>query len=219
MRFDDAESRYSRYGRAGRSLQKRIIIYVVLLVAVIAAMFAMKRRIGKEQAASIDWLPSFDAAKARALAEDKPVLVFFYKSADETCRRMARDTFGDPAVRARAAGFVCVRLDGNANLDLAQRCLYDVLDFPAVAFLTPAGERLLVFWGDRDPKRMLQEMATAMEGWQRGRLIESPSLPPRSAEPSRGDADSAESAHPGKPGDSSAPDEAGDSAGPETDGH
>jgi hypothetical protein len=207
MRFDDGDSRYSRYARRARPQQKRLVIYAVLLVAVIAAMFMLNRR-GNRPPAAIEWLPSFDEAEARALAQDKPLLAFFYAGDDEACQRMARDTFGDPAVRARAVDFVCVRLDGNAHPELAKRCLLSVLDYPAVAFLTPAGERLLVFWGGRDPKRMLHEMDTAMQEWQRGRLTESPSLPPRSAGPSRGDAESEESAEP------PAADGAGEAAGP-----
>ncbi|MBN1917988.1 MAG: thioredoxin family protein [Verrucomicrobia bacterium] len=187
MRFDDGESRYSRYARRSQTQQKRLIIYIVVLVGVLVAMFALKR--GRS---SIDWAPSFEAAKARASAEDKPILAFFYMGDSEDCQRMARDTFGDPAVRARAAGFVCVRLDAEAHPETAKRCLVNVLDYPAVAFLSPAGERLLVFWGDRDPRHMLREMDTAMEEWQLSRIVESPSLPPRSAEPSRGDADSSE---------------------------
>ena len=185
MRFDDAESRYSRHARRSKPQQTRLIIYAVLLAAVIAAMFALKRT-----SSTIEWQPSLDKAMARALAENKPILAFFYTDGSEECQRMARDTFGDAAVRAQVTRFVCVRLDGEAHPETAERCLYGTLDYPAVAFLSPAGEPLLVSWDERSPRQMLKEIDAALERWdahQRGQLTGSPPLPPKDAGLSRGE--------------------------------
>jgi hypothetical protein len=195
MRFDDGESKYSRYARRAKPQQRRLVIYAVVLVAVLAAMFLLKRG-GPGQAAPIVWVPSFDEASAMAMAEDRPLLAFFYVDDNDACVRMARETFGDPAVRTNAAKFVCVRVDARLHPETTQRCLQYEFDYPAVAFLTPAGERLIVSWGARDPKRMLQEMDSAMDAWRRGRLTDSPSLPPRNDEPSRGDLESGHAAEP-----------------------
>ena len=197
MRFEHGQSRYSRYARVSRAQRGRLVIYAVLLVAVVAAMFALRQK----RPGPIEWLLTFEEASARAKADGKPIMAFFYAEGNENCRRMERETFADEAVRAEARHFVCVRLDGNAHPDLVKR--YLVIAYPAVAFISPSGERLPVILDYRSPEQFVREMqdvlnpeklppvpadqrTTAENGQE---LTESPRLPPKNAEPSRGDAE------------------------------
>lgn len=199
MRFEHGESRYSRYGRASSAMGKRLVIYVVLLVGVIAGMVMLQRKAKSpnQQAEPIEWLLTFDEATAQAKAKNLPIMAYFFDEGNEVCRRMDAVTFAHPAVRAEARKFICVRIDGPAHPELVER--YLAIVYPAVAFISPSGERLPVILNYRTPKEMIGEMrevlaprepepaATGEAG--AGPLEESPSLPPRNAEPSRGAAE------------------------------
>ena len=191
MRFEHGQSRYSRYARVSRAQRGRLVIYAVLLVAVVAAMIALRNRgrpTGQQQKTGpIEWLVTFEEATARAQADGKLIMAFFYVEGNENCRRMELETFADETIRAEAGNFVCVRVHGEVYPDLVKR--YYVLTYPAVAFISPGGEPLPVIFDYRTPGNFLNEMGRALDRWKRGSLTESPSLPPKSAEPSRGEAE------------------------------
>jgi len=61
--------------------------------------------------AHISWVQSFDAAKARATAEQRPMLVDFGADWCGACQELDRDVLSDPRVVAEARRFVTVRVD------------------------------------------------------------------------------------------------------------
>ena len=61
--------------------------------------------------AHISWVQSFDAAKARATAEQRPMLVDFGADWCGACQELDRDVLSDPRVVAEARRFVTVRID------------------------------------------------------------------------------------------------------------
>jgi thiol:disulfide interchange protein DsbD len=61
--------------------------------------------------AHISWVQSFDAAKARATAEQRPMLVDFGADWCGACQEIDRDVLSDPRVVAEARRFVTVRVD------------------------------------------------------------------------------------------------------------
>jgi hypothetical protein len=190
VRFEGERSKYSRYARASHSQSKRLIIYAVLLVGVIAAMIALRSKSGR-----IEWLPSFEEATEQAKAQNKPIMLYFFDANDEACARMENVTFADPAVRAQAAEFVCVRVSREAEPKLAER--YYAIECPAVAFIAPDGKLISTMLNEREPGAFLDEMQQALRSRtpSPGRegtpddeqLVESPGLAPRNAGPSRGD--------------------------------
>jgi len=195
MRFEHQESRYSRYGRISKAQRGRLVIYVVLLVGVLVAMYALREQ---------SWLSSFEKAQARAKATGKPIMAFFYVEENAECRRMEKETLANKAVRAEARKFVCVRLDGKTHPALAER--YIMVDvYPSVAFISPDGELVRTVLNRRSPEEFLVEMRAALQPreptdvppeqptpadqTEPGELDEDPTLPPKNAEPSRGDAE------------------------------
>jgi len=202
VRFEGERSKYSRYARVSRAQSKRLAIYAVLLVAVVAAMIVLRQR-GRSteqqpKAGPIEWLLTFEEATARAEANGKPIMLFFFAEGDEACARIDNVTFADPAVRAEAAKFICVRLNAKAQPELAERCY--AVGCPAVAFISPGGDLLRTMLNEREPDKFLEEMRQALKPQEPTpdpeatpdedhQLAESPSLEPRNAGPSRGEAE------------------------------
>jgi thiol:disulfide interchange protein len=207
MRFDHGESRYSRYTRAPTAQNKRLVIYVVLLFGVVGAMIAFRHKAAtppSSQAGPIEWLLTFEEATARAEAKNTPIMAYFFAEDNAACQRMDVVTFADPTVRAEARKFICVRIDGATHPELVERYLHMNV-YPSTAFISPEGELLRAAYNEREPDDLLREMRKALETGtlapapteqpvagnepESGGLDESPSLPPRNAEPSRGAAE------------------------------
>ena len=91
----------------------------------------------------IQWETSLDAAMEHARQTDKPVLAFFRADWCGWCHRLDRTTFVDPAVEARAEGFVAVRVDAEgSHRDVEAVEAYQVHSVPTILFLSPNGRQL-----------------------------------------------------------------------------
>ena len=184
MQFDDKEEpRYSRFAARSKAQHKRLVIYAVLLVVGGGAMLSLRGRTHR----GITWVASFQEARALAQAEGKPIMAYFYTAGSDDCRRMEQETFADKAVIAESKRFVCVSIDGRADRELAER--YFAVAYPAVAFIGPGGERLPVVINHRTPEQMVDWMQDALQRWRLSTLTDGDTLPPRNADPSRGDAE------------------------------
>lgn len=182
MRFSNDEPRYSRFAARSKAQQKRIVLYVVLLVAIVIAMYALR---GKSHARTITWVGSFQEARTLAQAEGKPIMAYFYTAGSDDCRRMDQGTFTDPTVVTESRLFVCVAVDGPANPELAKR--YLAIAYPSVAFIGPGGERLPTVLGYRTPEQTVDWMQDALQRLRLSTITDGETLPPRNAEPARGE--------------------------------
>lgn len=163
-------------------MKKLLMITLGLAVALAPAM-------------ALEWMTDFAAAKAKAAAEGKAVLVDFTGSDwCGWCIRMKKDLFDKPAFEQYVADkFVLLEVDipNNPKFDKAQLAAnqalcekYQVQGFPTVLVLTPEGEVAGGFSGYRatveaaakelDPAlkvvRLLEEARKA-EGEQRLKLL------------------------------------------------
>src|SRR6266700_1209951 len=104
----------------------------------------------------VDWYPWGAEAWARAVAEDKPVLVSIGEANSHWCRVMGRESYADPAIAEPLnRSFVCVLVDRAQRPDLdalyldALQALTGGGGWPMTLFLTP--ERRLFFGGTYFP--------------------------------------------------------------------
>ncbi|MBL8670616.1 MAG: thioredoxin domain-containing protein [Alphaproteobacteria bacterium] len=99
----------------------------------------------------VDWMAWGEAALARAVAEDKPILLSVGYAACHWCHVMAHESFEDPDVAAvMNALFVNIKVDREERPDLdtiyqaALQMLGENGGWPLTMFLTPKAEP---FWG------------------------------------------------------------------------
>jgi thiol:disulfide interchange protein len=117
-------------------------------------------------AAQIDWL-SYDDGVRRAAQEKKPILLVVYTTWCPHCRNFSH-VFDDPRVVAHAQDFVMVRVDSDAEPDVAGKYARDGGYIPRTYFLGPDGTantaihtsnpRYQYFYDERDPSPLLASM-------------------------------------------------------------
>ncbi len=197
-----------RYRGVSKYQKSRLLIYGVALAAIVVAMFQLRQCSTPPtapKAGPIEWVLTFEEAQARAKLDNKPIMAYFHEPGNDACRRMETETFTGDVVRAEAQKFICVRLDGTAHPQLVER--YYVIAYPAVAFIMPGGLWLRTELNPRTPADLVRDMRKALEPREAIPVSiepsddeandepgpeqpeESPALPPRPAEPSRGDAE------------------------------
>ena len=88
----------------------------------------------------LKWLPTYAQAQTAARESKKPILITFRRNDCQWCNKMEADTFTDHAVVEASHGYVCVRLDGRVETELARK--YEVIGYPATIALSSTGQVL-----------------------------------------------------------------------------
>jgi len=121
-------------------------------------------------AAQIDWLP-FKAGLARAKADHKPAFLVIYTTWCPHCKNYSH-VFDDPRVVEQAKGFEMIRVDSDAEPDIAAKYARDGGYIPRTYFLGSDGSvdtnvraqsgRFQYFYDERDPGSVLGAMSMAL---------------------------------------------------------
>ena len=98
----------------------------------------------------VRWASSFDHALEQAGAEQKYVMVDFFTSWCGWCKVLDAKTYRDGRVVSRTDGMVSVKVDAEAQTDLARR--YGVRAYPTIVFLNPDGSMRRRIQGYKGPE-------------------------------------------------------------------
>lgn len=81
---------------------------------------------------------------ARVAAAGRPVMLDFYADWCVSCKEMERDTFSDPRVQARLAGWTLLQADVTANSDADKALLqrFKLFGPPGIIFFTAQGKEI-----------------------------------------------------------------------------
>ncbi|MBU0607901.1 MAG: thioredoxin family protein [Armatimonadetes bacterium] len=102
----------------------------------------------------IAWLKSLPEGKQAAQSQQKPVVIDFFADWCGPCVAMDEETWPNPEVAAAAAKFVAVRLDVDANQDVANE--YGISGIPTVVVLDAGGKEVDRHVGFATPEELLK---------------------------------------------------------------
>ena len=134
------------------SIRRMIRHFVILLVLGFFCPIAAAQQVG------IQWESDFETAKARAAAENKPLLLHFYGDYCPPCKLMERDVFPDAKVGEKInARFVAVKINTTQQTPLSTA--YGIRFMPTDIYLLPNGEEVHRLVGGKvKPEEFLAEV-------------------------------------------------------------
>lgn len=89
---------------------------------------------------SIEYVEGYEAAAARAAAEDKPLFVMCRAGWCRWCSEMTAKVLSDEQIVRRSRTFVCVAVDADREADVCRRL--GIRGFPTVLLIAPDGREL-----------------------------------------------------------------------------
>jgi thiol:disulfide interchange protein DsbD len=130
------------------------------IVAAVAGLFLLVSWV-EQPRAKLEWEASEPAARGRALAEARPVLIDFTAEWCGACGELSRDTFAHPTVMVEASRFVALKVDATQEDDPSVDSVkdkYHVLGLPTVILLDKAGQERARFTEFVPPARFLEAL-------------------------------------------------------------
>jgi thiol:disulfide interchange protein DsbD len=130
------------HGPLPRTFAKGIGVALVVLAVVYAAGAADARE--RSRAGGLAWTHDEPAALALARAEGRPVILDFWADWCVACKELDRTAWADPRVRAEAARFVAVKVDGTDDTPAFQALSekYGIVGMPTVVLLDGHGREV-----------------------------------------------------------------------------
>ena len=136
-----------------------------LLLLAFVLLLAAPLRAATEEKTAVPFRPlAFDVACAAAKDESKLVLIDFYTTWCEPCKRLDRDTWTDVGVgKLVGEKAVALKLDAEKEgKDLAKR--YKITAYPTLLLLKPDGTEVDRIIGYREPAKFTEEFSGGVAG-------------------------------------------------------
>jgi thiol:disulfide interchange protein len=112
-----------------------------------------------EPSPSIPWQPSFPLALETARKEGKPVFLYISAAWCTICRRVERDSFGDPEVVSSLGSFVPVTVDIDQYPWVGRQ--YNIAAVPAFLVLDGRGQIRSFAFGFQGPDAITTMLSSA----------------------------------------------------------
>jgi thiol:disulfide interchange protein DsbD len=136
---------------------------------ILAAMILLAGCGGKDlpDDTAIPWSSDLSAAIAKAHSENGIVMVDFTAVWCPPCRAMEDSTFGVPDVVKKASSFIPVRIDVDAQREVAEKYggnarKYGGIGIPNILFLDGEGHRIKQVVGYHGPRRFIAVMDSVL---------------------------------------------------------
>ncbi len=110
---------------------------------------------------SIAWEPTFEAALAKAKAQNKLVMVDFHAEWCGACRTLDKKTFTDANVVTASRRFVNVKVDVDKQQEIAAR--YGVSSLPTIGWIKGDGKPVGGIVGAYPPKEFIAAQNVAQQ--------------------------------------------------------
>ncbi len=140
-----AERRKSPIAHLSKPMKLASIVPAVAGAAMFVSWMDMPHGL-RGDAPAIAWIASDEEGRAKAVAEQKPVIIDFGAEWCAGCKDLERLTFPDPSVRAEAQRFVAIHIDaGEDTEDSPLWKKYDVHGLPVVVLFDSTGKEIARF--------------------------------------------------------------------------
>lgn len=123
---------------------KKFSLMLVFGCVLLASCSISGGEIGKSSKASktsnsgaIAWVYSLDEGMSKAASEKKPVMIDIYAEWCYYCKKLDAQVYSDKEISDIAAKFVCVKIDGDKQPQIARR--FEVQGYPTIIFLASNG--------------------------------------------------------------------------------
>ncbi len=142
-----AERRKSPIAHLSKPMKLASIIPAVAGAAMLFTWLGLNHNVDPN-APEIAWMTNEEAARAKADAEGKPMLIDFGAEWCTACKELEHETFPDANVRSEAQKFVTLRVDATDDEDkevIRLKDKYKVVGLPTVIMLDKTGKEVVRF--------------------------------------------------------------------------
>ena len=137
---------------------------LILLVLTAVGCFAAS---GQDSAGKIDWVKNYPDGLRLARESGKPAMVYFTADWCGPCVELKKYVWSDKRVIAASKELVNIYVDADHDTDTL--AAYKVRGIPAVFFLSPAGEIVTKFAGDRSAANFAKQMSSLAAKYPQGK--------------------------------------------------
>ena len=156
-----AERRKSPIAHLSKPVKLASIIPAVVGCAAFLSWLPQAHNVNTTAVPMIAWVTNEEAGRAKAISENKPVLIDFGAEWCAGCKELEHDTFPDTTVRTEAQRFVAIRVDATDDDAPDTKRLsekYKVVGLPTVIMLDANGKEIARLNQFTKPDKFLEAM-------------------------------------------------------------